>query len=174
MWFLNFGFQSIDLLYNHVETIITLPFFQFSANSLTTSSCHSPLQALISNLMQDLKISGTIELFFGLQNEVEMIKMAEKGKEILDNTTNVLGQSYLGKSKEENVAIFRRYIAEISCIGEYRHDISWRNIGPTIFQDKSREIGNILRYISDLAINRRFFPIYRMVNTSQRKSNALQ
>ena len=83
-----------------------------------------------------------------------MIKMAEKGKEILDNTTNVLGQSYLGKSKEENVAIFRRYIAEISCIGGYRHDISWRNIGLVIFQDKSREIDNILRYIGDLAINR--------------------
>ena len=30
--------------------------------------------------------------------------------------------------REENVAIFRRYIAEILCIEGFRHDISWRNI----------------------------------------------
>ena len=41
---------------------------------------------------------------------------------------------------EENIAIFRRYIAEISCIDGFRHDISWRNIGPTIFRDFSRYI----------------------------------
>nr|CAN75488.1 hypothetical protein VITISV_036821 [Vitis vinifera] len=59
--------------------------------------------------------------------------------------------------KEENVAIFRRYIAEISCVGGYRHDISWRNIGPAIFRHLSREIADFSRYIGDLAINRRFF-----------------
>ena len=58
---------------------------------------------------------------------------------------------------EENIAIFRRYIAEISCIDGFRHDISWRNIGPAIFRDFSREIAYFSRYIGDLAINRRFF-----------------
>ena len=60
-------------------------------------------------------------------------------------------------SKEENVAIFRRYIAEISRVGGYRHDISWRNIGPAIFRHLSREIADFSRYIGHLAINRRFF-----------------
>ena len=84
------------------------------------------------------------------------------------------------------LAIFRRYIAEISCVGGYRHDISWRNIGPAIFLGEisvqryflekyrssdiswrnigpaifrhlSREIGDFSRYIGHLAINRRFF-----------------
>ena len=60
--------------------------------------------------------------------------------------------------KEENVEIFRRYIAaDISCIEGFRRDISWRNIGPAIFWDLSREIGDFSRYIGDLAINRRFF-----------------
>ena len=63
-------------------------------------------------------------------------------------------------TKEENVAIFRRYIAEISCVGGY-HDISWRNIGPAVFRHLSREIGD-------------FSPIYRVVNAGQRKSNPLQ
>ena len=58
---------------------------------------------------------------------------------------------------EENIAIFRRYIAEISCIDGFRHDISWRNIGPAIFRDFSREIAYFSRYIGDLAINSRFF-----------------
>ena len=43
-----------------------------------------------------------------------------------------------------------RYFGYISCIEGFRHDISWRNIGPTIFWDLSR-------YIGDLAINRWFF-----------------
>ena len=68
---------------------------------------------------------------------------------------------------EENIAIFRRYIAEISCIDGFRHDISWRNIGPAIFRDFSREIAYFSRYIGDLAI-------YRVVNAGQRKSDPLQ
>ena len=68
---------------------------------------------------------------------------------------------------EENIAIFRRYIAEISCIEGFRHDISWRNIGPAIFRDFSREIAYFSRYIGDLAI-------YRVVNAGQRKSDPLQ
>ena len=50
-----------------------------------------------------------------------------------------------------------RYFGDISCIEGFRHDISWRNIGPAIFQDLSREIGDLSQYIGDLAINRRFF-----------------
>ena len=42
-----------------------------------------------------------------------------------------------------------------------------------IFRDLSREITDFSRYIGDLAINWRFFPIYRIVNANQRKSNAL-
>ena len=61
-----------------------------------------------------------------------------------------------------------RYIAEISCIEGFRHDISWRNIGPTIFQDLSREIGDLSQYIGD------FSSIYRVVNAGQRKSDPLQ
>ena len=59
--------------------------------------------------------------------------------------------------KEENVAIFRRYIAEISYIEGFRHDISPWNIGPAIFRDLSREIGDLSQYIGDLVINQRFF-----------------
>ena len=36
-------------------------------------------------------------------------------------------------NKEENIEIYRRYIADISCIGRGRHDISWRKIGDEIF-----------------------------------------
>ena len=42
-------------------------------------------------------------------------------------------------TKEENVAIFRRYITEISCIEGFRHDISWKDIGQVIFRDLSLE-----------------------------------
>ena len=73
-------------------------------------------------------------------------------------------------TKEENVAIFRRYIAEISCVGRYRHDISWRNIGPAIFRHLSREIADFSRYIDHLAINRRFFSD---ISRGQRGSNLL-
>ena len=52
-------------------------------------------------------------------------------------------------TKEENVVIFRRYIAEISCVEGYRHDFSLRNIGQTIFRAKFREIGDLSRYIRD-------------------------
>ena len=58
------------------------------------------------------------------------------------------------QSKEENVAIFQQYIAEISRVEGYRHNFSCRNIGQTIFRDKSREIGDISAI---LARNRRFF-----------------
>ena len=34
---------------------------------------------------------------------------------------------------EENIGIYRRYIADILCIGRGRHDISWRKIGEEIF-----------------------------------------
>ena len=50
--------------------------------------------------------------------------------------------------REENVADFRRYIAEISCVDGDRHDFSCRNIGQMIFRDKSREIGDFSRYIA--------------------------
>ena len=79
-------------------------------------------------------------------------------------------KSYALPTKEENVAIFRRYISEISCIEGYRHDISYRNIGSVIFQI-NLEKSAISRDISAiLAINQRFFPIYRMVNAGQWKS----
>ena len=52
---------------------------------------------------------------------------------------------------------------EISCIDRFRHDISWRNIGPAIFRDLLREI----------AISRDS-TIYRVVNAGQRKSDPLQ
>ena len=68
-------------------------------------------------------------------------------------------------SMEEDIAIFRRYIAEISCIEGFRHDISWRNIGSAIFWYFSREIG-------DLAINRLFLAIYRVVNAGQTRYSA--
>ncbi|RVW85479.1 Copia protein [Vitis vinifera] len=45
-----------------------------------------------------------------------------------------------------------RYFSDISSkyrvIGGYRHNISWRNIGPTIFWDKSRDISAIFPDIS--------------------------
>ena len=50
-----------------------------------------------------------------------------------------------------------RYFGEISYIQGFQRDISWRNIGPAIFRDLSREIGDFSRYIGDLVINRRFF-----------------
>ena len=37
----------------------------------------------------------------------------------------------------------------MSCIRGYRYDISWRNIGPAKFREKSQKIGDILRYIGD-------------------------
>ena len=70
-------------------------------------------------------------------------------------------------SMEEDIAIFRRYIAEISCIEGFRHDISWRNIGSAIFWYFSREIG-------DLAINRLFLAIYRAVNAGLTRYSARQ
>ena len=60
---------------------------------------------------------------------------------------------------------------KISCIDGFRHDISWRNIGPAIFRDFSREIAYFSRYIGDLAINRRFFGD---ISRGQRKSDPLQ
>ena len=53
----------------------------------------------------------------------------------------------------------------ISCIEGFRHDISWRNIGSAIFWYFSREIG-------DLAINRLFLAIYRVVNAGQTRYSA--
>ena len=41
-------------------------------------------------------------------------------------------------------------------------DFSCRNIGQSIFRDKSREIGDLSRYIGD------FSSIYRLVNAGQR------
>ena len=52
-------------------------------------------------------------------------------------------------TREENVVDFRRYIAEISCVDGDRHDFSCRNTGQMIFRDKSREIGDLSRYIGD-------------------------
>ena len=60
---------------------------------------------------------------------------------------NAIGLN-LVRIREENVADFRRYIAEISCVDGDRHDFSCRNIGQMIFRDKSREIGDLSRYIA--------------------------
>ena len=79
--------------------------------------------------------------------------------------------TYSITTKEENVAIFRRYIAEISCIEGYRQDISWKNIGPTIFREKSWEIGDISRYIGDFS---RYIAWSTKSNALQWKSNVLQ
>ena len=80
--------------------------------------------------------------------------------------------NHLPVVKEENVTIFRRYITEISCVEGYWHDISWRNIGPAIFIDLSREIVDFSRYIGDLAINRLFLATYRAVNAGQTRYSA--
>ena len=65
-------------------------------------------------------------------------------------------------------------IAEISCIEGFRHDISWRNIGPAIFWYLSGELVDFSRYIGDLAINRLFLAIYRVVNAGQTRYSARQ
>ena len=74
-------------------------------------------------------------------------------RRVLENTVEIRARKLQANwkwsyvvTKEENVVIFRRYIAEISCIEGFPHDISWRNIGPTIFQYLSREIANFSRY----------------------------
>ena len=51
-----------------------------------------------------------------------------------------------------------RYFGDISCIEGHQHDISWRNIGPTIFRDKSQEIGYFSRYIGDFDDKSMIFP----------------
>ena len=76
----------------------------------------------------------------------------------------ILCSLILSWNQEENIAIFRRYIAEISCVEGYRHDFSCRNIGQMIFRDKSREIGDLSRYIDD------FSSIYRLVNAGSTES----
>ena len=74
-----------------------------------------------------------------------------------------------------------RYFGDILCVEWYRHDISWRNISPTIFRDKSREIGDLSRYIGDFGEKSTIFPRYiawstrvNGVNALQWKSNVLQ
>ena len=98
-------------------------------------------------------------------------------RRVLENTVEIRARKLQANwkwsyvvTKEENVAIFRRYIAEISCIEGFRHDISWRNIGPAIFQYLSREISDFSRYIGDLAINRRFFFRYIAWSTRVKES----
>ena len=70
-------------------------------------------------------------------------------------------------SKEENVVIFRRY-----------RNIVYRRVSTRYFIEKYRsdDISGFIAINSRniLAINRRFFPIYRMVNAGQRKLDALQ
>ena len=85
------------------------------------------------------------------------------------------------KTREENVADFRRYIAEISCVDGDRHDFSCRNIRQMIFRDKSWEIGDLSRYIGDFGEKSAIFldisPGQRgvnRVNALQWKSNVLQ
>ena len=84
--------------------------------------------------------------------------------------------NYCIKHKHLNNLFLRSYSGDhlLLRIEEYRHDISCRNIGPAIFQDKSRKISDSRDISAILAINRRFFPIYCMVNAGQRKSNVLQ
>ena len=70
-------------------------------------------------------------------------------------------------SMEENIEIYRRYIADISCIRGYGNDIWWRNIVLVKFQGKILNIG-------DMAINRRFFSIYRNSQRDQTRYSAVK
>ena len=77
----------------------------------------------------------------------------------------------------ENI-VYRR-VSTILCIKGYRRycvskgidDISWRNIGPTIFQDKSREIGYISRYIDNFGDKSAIFPD---ISHGQRRSTEVK
>ena len=61
-------------------------------------------------------------------------------------------------SKEENVGIYQRYIANMSRIGNGRHDISWRKIGGEIFP---QILPKYRRYIEDKSlIFWRYFPSF--------------
>ena len=68
---------------------------------------------------------------------------------------------------EENIEIYRRYIADILCIKGYRNDIWWRNIVLVKFQGKILNIGN-------MALNRRFFLIYRNSQRSQTRYSVVK
>ena len=46
---------------------------------------------------------------------------------------------------EENIGIYRRYIADITCIERSRHDISWRKIGEEIYSVNIAKISAIYR-----------------------------
>ena len=62
---------------------------------------------------------------------------------------------------EENIGIYRQYIADISCIGRRRHGISRRKIGGPIFHKKSPINRRFPQIIAcgrrKLPINRRYF-----------------
>ena len=70
-------------------------------------------------------------------------------------------------SMKENIEIYRQYIADISCIRGYGNDIWWRNIVLVKFQGKILNIG-------DMAINRRFFSIYRNSQRDQTRYSAVK
>lgn len=48
------------------------------------------------------------------------------------------------------------------------HGRKYQDIVLVKFREKSLKIDDILQYISDMAINHRFFLIYRMINVGQR------
>ena len=62
---------------------------------------------------------------------------------------------------EENIGKYRRYIADISCIGRWRHGISRRKIRGMIFRKKSPINRRFLQIIAcgrgKSPINRRYF-----------------
>ena len=70
-------------------------------------------------------------------------------------------------SMKENIEIYRQYIADISCIRGYGNDIWWRNIVLAKFQGKILNIG-------DMAINHRFFSIYRNSQRGQTRYSAVK
>ena len=58
----------------------------------------------------------------------------------------------LGTIMEENIAKYRRNIADISCIGRRRHDIWRRKIGGGNFAKNRQLIGDILPNLDKSAI----------------------
>ena len=86
---------------------------------------------------------------------------------------NGLDFERIGVEKEASLEHGRKH-RDILCIKGYGNNICWRNIVLAKFLEKSPKIDDISRYIGDMAINHRYFVIYRMFNAGQRRSNALQ
>ena len=84
-------------------------------------------------------LCGTLPMFNAPQTEHKYpAKHQNAGKQILERVCKMVRTGCAPSSliaREENVADFRRYIAEISCVDGDRHDFSCRNIGQMIFRD---------------------------------------